>query len=1276
MDLGLGIVVSLKDMLSNNSGKIERSMESLDGMVARTSESMTRHLNRIEKGAMMAGAGVALLAAPVALLSATTETQKALGELASLGVQDLRSLEDAAESFTNQWAGTTKAQFITASYDVRSALANLSDEAVGTFTAMAALTAKATKATTDEMVGTFTTAYGIYKPIMSEMSDMAWSEAFAGAMAQTVASFKTNGKQMSDAIKNIGAIASSANIPLQEQLAILGQLQTTMPGSEAGTLYKAYIMKAAEAGEKLGLTMTDANGRLLGIVPMMEAIRRKFPDMTQAATQVEIKKAFGSDEAVKFLLQMSQGLEGLRDNIQSVKHAMDTGTVVTQKMARAMNQDIGASVETIRQQIANLTEILGRTLIPVVTPLLNLASGFMMGLQHVTKAVPGLTQVVLTLVSGLGMLLVVAGGVIASMGAIGIALPAIKAGIAGFSAAMASAGTVIAAYFWPVTAAVAGVIAAIWLLRTLWVKNIGAIGGFVKSAFGPIRLAFQGVQTLVRSLKDGTGQLSAGFAKQLKDAGVLGFVAGMFQVVYRVRRVFAGFSAALSESGRRINEILGPAIRSLGSAFGLLFKAGLSVVEIFGLVFNAADASVFHAFGHVLGTVLGVIAEVGAFLVKVIIYPLSLVVGLVAVVAHAFAWLGKAIVRGIATGLQFLFQYFLPLRLLVQAVRMVGRVVYGLWGILSGGTSIVGGLKAIASAVWDFLLTPFRWAGDVLVVTWQRIKTKLLTVGDLFSSLGRLIVQGFKGLPMVRSLLQIFDLAEALREKRKAFFEAGKSWLLALARGIWSAITAPYQVLKRGFSAMKRLLPWNQEQTSPKLQAPQPEGVTAVTNVPQNVHSSVLDGSITPTQVLPKTQPVQFTGTPLPQISPKPVERYQPIQKQPVQTVQQELNPLQVSIPGARLASQPKPSSMHAAPLAPVQIKSASKPLGETGKTIGTHFLTAIDTAANKLLRLWRFLSQPIRLQTEPLIQAWQLLRDGVSSGMRLVNSSKQWIASRVPQTVAATLALSPALAGQLPQVAQTLDIVRTQLETHKVVNTTEPKPLTLPDQVWRINPSVTQPFAAPIPSTQKENSSIRYDRAAPALARRIQPYLESFPKPLRIEAGTAVFRRVLVDSMVQTVQQSPEVAFFKRRIQTVLETAMEYTVPGIFQGTLLLAHRLVSKAPDTIVSSWMIDDPMIPEHQNRWTQKEETQESVPESMPRQALLQQARSRIEPPNNTDPEVGLQLRSDLFHLVQQIENLANRPIQITVKTELDGRVIAESVYRDLREQKIKNYETFS
>ena len=53
--------------------------------------------------------------------------------------------------------------------------------------------------------------------------------------------FKTTGQQMSDAFTAVGANATSAGIGLSEQMAILGQLQATMSGGEAGTKYKAFL---------------------------------------------------------------------------------------------------------------------------------------------------------------------------------------------------------------------------------------------------------------------------------------------------------------------------------------------------------------------------------------------------------------------------------------------------------------------------------------------------------------------------------------------------------------------------------------------------------------------------------------------------------------------------------------------------------------------------------------------------------------------------------------------------------------------------------------------------------------------------------------------------------------------------------------------------------------------------------------------------------------------------------------------------------------------------
>jgi len=814
-DLGMGIVVTMRDMFSRNAAKIESSMDSLDAKVAASSERMTRNLDRIQKGTMMMGAGLALMAAPAALVASTAATQKALGEMASLGTKDLRTLEDAAEAFSNQWAGASKAEFIGACYDVKSALANLSDEAVGTFGAMAAITAKATKATVQEMVGTFTTGYGIFKPIMKKYSDIDWAKAFSGAMAQTVAVFKTTGPQMAEAIKNVGATAAASNIPLTEQLAILGQLQTTMPGSEAGTLYKAFIMKAAEAGKELGLPFVDATGRLKGILPVLQEIQNRFPDLSQAGAQVIIKKAFGSDEAVKFLLQMSAGMDSLGQNIRSIDDAMKGGVAVTEEMARAMNVDIGSQFGLAKQQVLNLFEIMGRTLLPVVTPVMAGISHVVLWLQRMAKAAPGVTGAVLGLALALGAVLVVVGAVIAAVGTIGLMAPAVSAGIAAIGPALAGVGAAVATYFWPVTLAVAAVIAAVFLLRQAWNTNFAGIQDSVMGVWNKISLAFQGVRALMASFKDGTGEMSAELAQKLQAAGLMGFVTTVFQVYTRVREFVAGFAQAMGHAFGRVRAILEPPVRALVNACMTFWRALFSIVEVFGVVGTAADASSFRTFGQVLGTLLGVIAQAGAFILRGLIYPMILVARVLAVVVRAVVWLAKMIVMGFVESARFILKFLLPVRLLVEAFRLAGQVIYSVWQILTGDVSLTEGLKNIGGAALRFLATPFRWAWDVIKAICDGIKVLFVGAWRLLASMASALTTAFLNLPLVSTLVNVFGAVRSFLSGDLGFFEVGKAVLMAFARGIWATVTFPYQMLKKALGWLRRLLPFSDAAEGP-----------------------------------------------------------------------------------------------------------------------------------------------------------------------------------------------------------------------------------------------------------------------------------------------------------------------------------------------------------------------------------------------------------------------------------------------------------------------------
>ncbi|MHB9036941.1 MAG: hypothetical protein ACYC64_09750 [Armatimonadota bacterium] len=51
-----------------------------------------------------------------------------------------------------------------------------------------------------------------------------------------------------------------------------------------------------------------------------------------------------------------------------------------------------------------------------------------------------------------------------------------------------------------------------------------------------------------------------------------------------------------------------------------------------------------------------------------------------------------------------------------------------------------------------------------------------------------------------------------------------------------------------------------------------------------------------------------------------------------------------------------------------------------------------------------------------------------------------------------------------------------------------------------------------------------------------------------------------------------------------------------------------------------------------------------------------------------------VRPILEAILAKLDGVAERPIDMTVTTNLDGRKIAQAVYKDMRERKIRNYES--
>lgn len=441
-------------------------------------------------GKVMAAAGVGIVSACTGIVTSTFETQNALGELSSLGVKDLKAVESAAKSFSDTWAGTTKSDFITAAYDIKSGIASLSDEGVAKFTELAAITGKATKSTTQEMGSLFATGYGIYKGAYKNMSDLQFGEMFSAGISTAVKNYKTAGSQMASAISVLGATATNNKVSMEEQLAILGQLQTTMSGSEAATKYKAFLNAAASAGGKLKTSFVNSNGELLSTTEIIEKLHKKYGQTISAIEKQELKQAFGTDEAVAMIDLLYNNVDVLKGGIDDLSASMKKGVSVTKEMAAAINSTPEQKFKVIQQQIHNNVEELGNALLPIANDVLTKVGELVAKWSAWITENRATVETIVRMAAVLGPLLIILGSAIGIIIGVSNAIIKVKTAFTIAQGAMAImkakwAALNITFAISPIGLIIIGIIALVAAFAILWNKS-EAFRNFWKRLFSGI----------------------------------------------------------------------------------------------------------------------------------------------------------------------------------------------------------------------------------------------------------------------------------------------------------------------------------------------------------------------------------------------------------------------------------------------------------------------------------------------------------------------------------------------------------------------------------------------------------------------------------------------------------------------------------------------------------------------------------------------------------------------------------------------------------------------
>ncbi|MCR3946805.1 phage tail tape measure protein [Aeromonas caviae] len=442
--------------------QVTKPLAGINAQMDKVSKAGRQGWSNMAMGATTVAGGVMAIQGA---LGPAIEMDRALAEVASLDVQKdvLGALGREALKLSVQY-GNSATEIVRSSYDIQSAIAGLEGNELPAFTRASTTLAKATKADTATITNYMGTMYGIFEQQAKQMGKANWVEDVAGKTALAVQLFKTTGQGMADAFGAIGANATAAGVSMDEQFAVLGQLQATMSGGEAGTKFKSFLAGVGGAQKALGMQFTDSAGNMLPVLTILDKLKMRYGETMSVAEGDELKKAFGSDEAVAMIKLLMTNTKGLATNINALANTHGMGKA--EQMAASMTDQW----ERVTQGWFAIRAAAFGVVLPAINAVVGLFADGANDVLRWTHLFPNLTKVIsyamlaivgLSMVTGAWML--IAGlAKLATLG-MGIAwtiimapLNLLKAGLVAFRAILLAVN--IAMYANPIGLIVAGIV--------------------------------------------------------------------------------------------------------------------------------------------------------------------------------------------------------------------------------------------------------------------------------------------------------------------------------------------------------------------------------------------------------------------------------------------------------------------------------------------------------------------------------------------------------------------------------------------------------------------------------------------------------------------------------------------------------------------------------------------------------------------------------------------------------------------------------------------------
>ncbi|EPA0258451.1 phage tail tape measure protein, partial [Salmonella enterica subsp. enterica serovar Newport] len=342
--------------------KLTRPLKQVQSSVTGFAEKSKAAFTQIGGGALaLAGTGMAIKGA----LSPAIEMYDALNDAAAKGIDDqaLKAVQRDALRFSMTY-GASAVEFVKSTENINASIAGLAGNELPKVTKVANTLAFALRSTSAETAEFMGQMFGNFSADAERLGKVQFAEQLAGKMVYMRKVFGTEMGTIKDLMEGARGVGTNYGVGLDEQLAVLGQLNRTL-GTEASSAYEGFMTGAVEGAKKLGLSFTDATGKMLSMPEMLIKLQGKYGKSLEGnlKAQAELDAAFGDSSAVVKHLYGNVAL--LQRNITELGGS--DGLKRTQEMAGKLVKPWDRFVQILKA----IQTVIGLTLIPVLYPVLN-----------------------------------------------------------------------------------------------------------------------------------------------------------------------------------------------------------------------------------------------------------------------------------------------------------------------------------------------------------------------------------------------------------------------------------------------------------------------------------------------------------------------------------------------------------------------------------------------------------------------------------------------------------------------------------------------------------------------------------------------------------------------------------------------------------------------------------------------------------------------------------------------------------------------------------------